>query len=119
MNASEYPVVHHIPIQENAAPAQVLFAGDPQALDADIVVPVYNEEVELGSSIVILVEQLKALENQPEPITAQIVIADNASSDRTWSLACSLTETFPSYVRAVRIPEKRPWTCAESCLAQL
>lgn len=106
MNASEYPVVHHIPIQENAAPAQVLFAGDPQALDADIVVPVYNEEVELGSSIVILVEQLKALENQPEPITAQIVIADNASSDRTWSSACSLTETFPSYVRAVRIPEK-------------
>lgn len=106
MNAPEYPTVHHIPLQENAAPTQVLFAGDTQELDADIVVPVYNEEVELGSSIMILVEQLKVLENLPEPISAQVVIADNASSDRTWSLACSLTETFPGYVRAVRIPEK-------------
>ena len=106
MNVPEYPTVHHIPLQENAAPTQVLFAGDPQELDADIVVPVYNEEVELGSSIMILVEQLKVLENLPEPISAQVVIADNASSDRTWSLACSLTETFPGYVRAVRIPEK-------------
>ena len=106
MNAPEYPTVHHIPLQENATPIQVLFAGDPQELDADIVVPVYNEEVELGSSIMILVEQFKMLENLPEPISAQAVIADNASSDRTWSLACSLTETFPDYVRAVRIPEK-------------
>lgn len=106
MNVPEYPTVHHIPLQENAAPTQVLFAGDTQELDADIVVPVYNEEVELGSSIMILVEQLKVLENLPEPISAQVVIADNASSDRTWSLACSLTETFPGYVRAVRIPEK-------------
>ena len=81
MNVPEYPTVHHIPLQENAAPTQVLFAGDTQELDADIVVPVYNEEVELGSSIMILVEQLKVLENLPEPISAQVVIADTVRKD--------------------------------------
>lgn len=103
---SEYPTVHHISLENSTCPQETLFAGNPQAIDADIVVPVYNEEVELGSSIVILVEELKTLECLPNPITAQIVIADNASSDRTWNLACSLAETFPAYVRAVRIPEK-------------
>ena len=106
METTNYPTVYDIPIQKNASPQRTLFAGEPQPLDADLVVPVYNEEVELGSSIVMLVEQLKLLEALPEPITAQVVIADNASSDRTWHLACNLTETFPGYVRAVRIPEK-------------
>lgn len=106
MSNPEFPTVHHIPLEESACPQQTLFAGEPQPIDADIVIPVYNEEVELGSSIVMLVDQLKKLELLPAPITAQIVIADNASSDRTWNLACSLTETFPAYVRAVRIPEK-------------
>lgn len=106
MNAHKYPHAQHIPIQVNMSPQHALFAGKPQAIDADIVVPVYNEEVELGSSIMILVEELKKLETLPNPIAAQVVIADNASSDRTWSLACSLAETFPEYVRSIRIPEK-------------
>ncbi len=106
MNTIGYPTVHYIPLQENTAPAHALFAGEPKPVDADIVIPVYNEEVELGSSIMILVEHLRTLESLPSPITAQVVIADNASSDRTWGLACSLAEAFPSYVRAVRIPEK-------------
>lgn len=106
MNTIGYPTVHYIPLQENTAPAHALFAGEPKPADADIVIPVYNEEVELGSSIMILVEHLRTLESLPSPITAQVVIADNASSDRTWGLACSLAEAFPSYVRAVRIPEK-------------
>lgn len=106
MSTVGYPTVHYIPLQENTAPAHALFAGEPKPVDADIVIPVYNEEVELGSSIMILVEHLRTLESLPSPITAQVVIADNASSDRTWGLACSLAEAFPSYVRAVRIPEK-------------
>lgn len=106
MNTIGYPTVHYIPLQENTVPAHALFAGEPKPVDADIVIPVYNEEVELGSSIMILVEHLRTLESLSSPITAQVVIADNASSDRTWGLACSLAEAFPSYVRAVRIPEK-------------
>ncbi len=104
--STAYPTVHHVAIKGNFTPEQAIFAGKPQAIDADIVIPVYNEEVELDSSIVILVEQLKALELLPEPITAQAVIADNASSDKTRNLACSLAEAFPTYVRAIRIPEK-------------
>lgn len=104
--STAYPTVHHVAIKGNFTPEQAIFAGKPQAIDADIVIPVYNEEVELGSSIMILVEQLKTLELLPDPITAQAVIADNASSDKTWNLACSLTEAFPTYVRAIRIPEK-------------
>ena len=38
----------------------VVFAGQPRAVDADIVVPVYNEQAELGSSILMLVEQVRA-----------------------------------------------------------
>lgn len=106
MSIDEYPAAQHIPIRANMSPQHALFTGEPQAIDADIVIPVYNEEVELGSSIVLLVEYLKTLESIPSPITAQVVIADNASSDKTWSLACSLAETFPGYVRAIRIPEK-------------
>lgn len=106
MSTIGYPTVRYIPLQESTAPAHALFAGEPKPVDADIVIPVYNEEVELGSSIMILVEHLRTLESLPSPITAQVVIADNASSDRTWGLACSLAEAFPSYVRAVRIPEK-------------
>ena len=100
------PTVQHIPIHANEYPQETTFAGNPLSVDTDIVVPVYNEETELGSSIMILVEQAKALELMPDPITVQIVIADNASSDKTWSLACSLTEAFPDYVRAIRIPQK-------------
>ena len=100
------PIVQHIPIHANEYPQETTFAGSPLSVDVDIVVPVYNEEAELGSSIVILVEQAKALELLPSPITVQIIIADNASSDMTWSLACSLVEAFPDYVRAVRIPQK-------------
>ena len=106
MNTAGYPAAHHVPIRAHMTPQHALFAGEPQAIDADIVIPVYNEEIELGSSIVLLVDYLKTLESMPNPINAQVVIADNASSDKTWSLACSLAETFPGYVRAIRIPEK-------------
>lgn len=104
--STAYPTVHPVAIEGNFTAEQAIFAGKPQTIDADIVIPVYNEEVELGSSIMILIEQLKALKHLPEPIAAQAVIADNASSDKTWNLACSLAEAFPTYVRAIRIPEK-------------
>ena len=84
----------------------VVFAGQPRAVDADIVVPVYNEQAELGSSILMLVEQVRALAARENPVSAQVVIADNASSDKTWDLARHLVQSFPDEVRAVRIPKK-------------
>lgn len=86
--------------------ANATFYGEPKQVDADVVIPVYNEQAELASSAMMLMAQLEQLEELPVPITAQIVIADNASSDLTWNLACKLADTFPEKVRALRIPEK-------------
>ncbi len=84
----------------------VALAGNPRAVDVDIVVPVYNEQAELGSSVMLLINELNKLASYPEPISAQIVIADNASNDQTWNLATHLSEAFPTQVRALRIPQK-------------
>ena len=72
-----------------AAPALTIEA--PQApvarLDVEIVVPVYNEEHTLRPSI----ERLHNFLSEEFPLTWQIVIADNASSDRTLDVARALS----------------------------
>ena len=55
-------------------------------LDVEIVVPVYNEEHTLRPSI----ERLHEFLSSEFPLTWQIVIADNASSDRTFEVAQQL-----------------------------
>lgn len=82
------------------------YAGIPADVDADIVVPVYNEQAELGSSIVLLMELLNRPNAKMQDVTWQIVIADNASNDQTWDIAMALTRDYPNAVRAVRIPAK-------------
>ncbi len=57
----------------------------------DIVIPVYNEEQALPRSIVILADFLKANLRNPW----QIIIADNASTDRTQSVSEMLCERYP------------------------
>ena len=64
----------------------------------DIVVPVRNEERDLGPSV----QRLVAFLRTSFPFRAAVTIADNGSSDRTWAIASSLTEQFPE-VRAVRM----------------
>ncbi len=88
------------------ASREVLFEGTPRDIDVDIVIPVYNEEEELGSSVVFLSEHLARITQQTRNFTWQIVIADNASTDHTWELACTLARKFPFTVRAVHIPRK-------------
>src|SRR5512144_60081 len=72
-----------------AAPALTIEA--PQApvarLDVEIVVPVYNEEHTLRPSI----ERLHDFLSEEFPLTWQIVIADNASSDGTLDVARALS----------------------------
>ena len=84
----------------------LLFAGQPRAVDVDVVVPVYNEQAQIGSTVLMLVERLRELAARETPVSAQVVVADNASSDRTWEIATRLVELFGDEVRAIRISEK-------------
>ena len=67
----------------------------------DIVIPVFNEEQALPRSIVILADFLKANLRNPW----QIVIADNASTDRTQSVSEMLCERY-SGITYLHIPQK-------------
>jgi len=67
----------------------------------DIVVPVYNEEVDLEPSVRRLHEHLSG----QFPYPFRITIADNASTDATPRIAMRLAAELPD-VTALRLPEK-------------
>ncbi|WP_375424714.1 glycosyltransferase [uncultured Friedmanniella sp.] len=67
----------------------------------DIVIPVYNEEVDLGPSVTRLTEFL----GDHFPYSYCVTIADNASTDGTWAQAQRLAAELPR-VRAVHLAEK-------------
>jgi glycosyltransferase involved in cell wall biosynthesis len=67
----------------------------------DIVIPVYNEERALPRSVVILAEFLR--DNLRNPW--QIIIADNASTDRTQSVSEMLCEKYAG-INYLHIPQK-------------
>jgi putative flippase GtrA len=67
----------------------------------EVVIPVYNEEADLESSVLRLQRYLSA----QFPFTWVITIADNASTDHTWGIACRLAGQLDG-VRAVRIDRK-------------
>ena len=69
--------------------------GDSQV---EIVVPVRNEERDLGPAV----RRLRAFLDDRFPFAARITIADNGSTDGTWAQARQLAEEF-ALVRAVRI----------------
>ena len=64
----------------------------------EIVIPVRNEERDLGPSV----RRLHAYLRDRFPFAARITIADNGSNDGTWAVASALEAEFSS-VRAVRI----------------
>ncbi|ARC56408.1 Undecaprenyl-phosphate mannosyltransferase [Frondihabitans sp. 762G35] len=70
-------------------------------LDLDIVVPVYNEQATLRSSIT----ALHAFLTRSMRETWRITIADNASTDATGALGDALSVELPGVV-AVHLPEK-------------
>ena len=74
-------------------------ACDPPAVE--VVIPVYNEERDLAASV----RRLHAYLNEEFPFSARVTIADNASTDRTWEIACGLAAELPG-VRALRLAEK-------------
>jgi glycosyltransferase involved in cell wall biosynthesis len=70
-------------------------------LDVEIVVPVYNEEETLGASI----RRLHEFLSTNFPLSWQIVIADNASTDRTLDVARLLSADLPG-VSLLHLPKK-------------
>ena len=66
----------------------------------EIVVPVFNEERDLGPSN----RRLHAFVGTSFPFSTRVTIADNGSTDATWALATDLAASLPG-VRALRIPE--------------
>ncbi len=68
----------------------------------NIVIPVYNEEVELADSVKTLTEYLT---NNLNDFLWKVTIADNASTDSTLSVAKKLAKTIPN-VFAVHLEQK-------------
>jgi putative flippase GtrA len=67
----------------------------------DIVVPVHDEERDLGPSV----RRLHSFVQDSLPFACRITIADNASTDRTWEVAEELAATLTG-VRAVHLAQK-------------
>ncbi len=81
----------------------------------DVVIPVYNEEAQLGASVERVLEHLQTL-----PWDFRVTIADNASTDQTALIARRLSHTHPE-VTVVHLAEKgrgralkRVWSASES-----
>jgi glycosyltransferase involved in cell wall biosynthesis len=77
--------------------ARTRLHGSPEV---EIVIPVYNEQDDLGPSVVRLHQHLESF-----PFSFRITIADNASTDATWAIASALAGSIPE-VRAVHLAEK-------------
>jgi putative flippase GtrA len=74
---------------------------DRPVATVEIVIPVYNEEDDLEHSI----RRLHAYLSEQFPLSWMITIADNASTDRTWPIACRMALLFDG-VRAVHLAAK-------------
>ncbi|HTX70051.1 MAG TPA: bifunctional glycosyltransferase family 2/GtrA family protein [Thermoleophilia bacterium] len=86
----------------SGAPGTTGAAAPPLAAPVvDIVLPVYNEEVELRRNVLRLLARLE----RDFPLTWRVTIADNASTDATWRIACDLAERGP-HVAALHLDQK-------------
>jgi putative flippase GtrA len=84
-----------------AVPLSVGPSLDRLTADVEIVVPVYNEEQSLGGSV----DRLQRYLSEHFPLTWLITVADNASTDNTWGIACRLAKEMDG-VRAMHLSEK-------------
>ncbi len=96
--AAGQPDASALPRAAGQPDAAALPRAAARALAVEIVVPVHNEASTLESSI----RRLHALEL---PFPVRITIADNASTDDTWSTATALASELPG-VHALHLPVK-------------
>jgi putative flippase GtrA len=82
-------------------PDQLTDVGAFGAPAIEIVIPVHNEEHDLGPSVRRLHEYLTST----FPLSFRITIADNASTDNTWPIACAL-EAELANVHATYLSQK-------------
>ncbi len=73
-----------------------------QTVRVDVVIPVYNEERDLEPSV----HKLRAFLREHCPYRWRIVIADNASVDRTPEIGRRLAEQYPDEVCYLRLNRK-------------
>jgi glycosyltransferase involved in cell wall biosynthesis len=95
---------------EQARPLRVSSRAAPEV---EIVVPVRDEERDLGPSVRRLAEYLSSR----VPFSARITIADNGSTDGTWAAAVALAGELDA-VRAVRLAEPGRGRALRSIWAQ-
>ena len=81
-----------------ATPFLAVTGPGQSTAQVEIVVPVKDEERDLAPSVTRLHEFLTG----SFPFTAHVIIADNGSTDGTWSQARALAARFPE-VRAVHL----------------
>src|SRR5690348_5473880 len=72
-----------------------------QPYDVEIVVPVFNEEVDLDPNV----RRLRRYLDARFPIPTVVTIADNASTDSTWTVAQAIASEVEG-VRAVHLDQK-------------
>ena len=92
-----------IPLNEVDSP---IYYGSPAAVDADIVIPIYNEEVQLADSVSTLCSFLDRHARDLTRFSWNVVIADNASTDASWQIAKALCDWCPNQVRALHLVRK-------------
>ena len=89
--------------------------GNADRVDVEFVIPVYNEEKDLNRCVTVLSNYLLGLRGefgttlrhaQAADFSWRIVIADNASTDSTWDIACKLVQRDAQHVRALRVDRK-------------
>ncbi|UQX02103.1 glycosyltransferase [Streptomyces sp. RerS4] len=84
-----------------ALPARTPLAPPPGVLVLDVVIPVFNEEKDLGPCV----RRLHAHLTRSFPYPFRITIADNASTDRTPQVAAGLVADIAG-VRSTRLEQK-------------
>ncbi|MFD1152114.1 glycosyltransferase [Saccharothrix hoggarensis] len=84
-------LIGHVPRQPGTTPTPTV----------ELVVPIYNEQQVLATSI----RRLHAYLSANFPYSFQITIADNGSTDGSWALATALTSELPN-VEAVHLDQK-------------
>ncbi|HTW06100.1 MAG TPA: glycosyltransferase [Acidimicrobiales bacterium] len=76
-------------------------AAAKSSVTVEVVVPVYDEERDLGPNV----RRLRHYLDHEFPFSSIVTIADNASTDGTWVIACQLAAEVPG-VRAVHLEAK-------------
>jgi glycosyltransferase involved in cell wall biosynthesis len=77
-------------------------SGTPKSPLVDAVIPVYNEEHVLERSVL----QLRRFLMEKFPYRWRILVADNASTDRTLDVAQKLAQDYPGEVDYIHLPQK-------------